>query len=116
MKAGPEQRMDSLPAVPLTDEKLRPLLAKDKIISVWTPSTRSPVATAGGAIEHEGDILDFYIETEEAYIAVRYTSPDGERGGLAWYRAPVPTYKDEQAVVVIESDLEENYQRVGEGQ
>ena len=106
------RRMESLPPVPLRDEQLASLLGTDSVVEVWVPDERPrSVSTAGGDIEHSGDILDFWIEFEGRYARLQYTSPDGV-DGVDWYRF-VPTSKDEDTVDVVEASLDD-YRRLSD--
>jgi len=83
--------VDGLPPVPLTDDQLCPLLEHDRVVDVWLPAHRPPsVYTLAG--KHEGDVLEFYLETTDRFV--RFVYEPGERGGLRWRSAPAGIPKD----------------------
>jgi len=101
----------ALPPVPLTEEHLAPLAEHDDIAAVYVPDGRpDSVYTLAGA--HEGDILDFYVETADQYVKFGYT-----RGphGLRWTRFD-PTPKDDAFVVSVREDLREHYRHLEVGE
>jgi len=99
---------DALPPVPLTDELLSTLLSQDKIVAVHIPDDRpETVQTLAGT--HQGDILEFYIETTSIFVKFRY---DMAPGGLSWHRCD-PWKKDDQHIELLESDLESYHQLRG---
>jgi len=113
MKVDKNQRLDGLPTVPLSNSDLQPLADRAEIEAVWVPSSR-PASVETRAGVHDGDILDFYIETREAYYPVRYTSPEDTDAGLAWYRAVISTGKDEPICDLVEETLASDYYRLEE--
>lgn len=102
---GPS-RTDAIPPRPLTREQLTPIADQDAIDAVWVPSELPErVYTLAGA--HQGRILEFYVETETAYVKFRYAPGDGV--GLAWRRHE-PISKDADDVELVESVLEDDYE------
>ena len=59
------QPTTALPPVPLCDDQLAPLLDQDGIEAVHVPDGR-PRTVHTLADAHEGDILEFYVETPDA--------------------------------------------------
>jgi hypothetical protein len=98
---------DALPPVPLTDEQLAPLTEHDAIDDVYVPDGRpDDVYTLAGG--HEGDILDFYVETARQFVKFGYQSGPH---GLRWERFE-PTPKTDAFVVAVREELRENYRRL----
>jgi len=108
--AGPPRPTDALPPVPLTDDQLAPLADHDAIGAVYVPDGRpEDVYTLEG--DHEGDILEFYVETADCdYVAFRYTMAPNDRG-LAWVRHDrIPL--DHWLADAIAAELDERYCRL----
>lgn len=96
------QPTSALPPVPLTDAHLTPLLDQDVVEAVYVPDDR-PEAVHTLAGRHEGDILEFYVETIDAFVKFRY---DMAPGGLAWHRCE-PWPKTDRDVEAVYMDLED---------
>lgn len=97
-----KQVSSAIPPVPMTDEQLVPLLDQDNIEAVHVPDARpETVQTLAGT--HQGDILEFYVETATTFVKFQY---DMAPGGLAWKRCE-PWEKNDPHITVLESDLED---------
>jgi hypothetical protein len=105
--AGVRVPNSTLPPVPLTDEQLAPLAARDDVDAVHIPDGRpESVYTLSGS--HDGDILEFWVEFPDRYVAFRY-GPTGT--GLAWLRHD-SVWKDEPIAECQEDVLDEDYRHL----
>jgi len=94
----------TLPPVPLTDEQLAPLAARDDVDAVYVPNGRpETVYTLAG--NHQGDIMKFYVEFAGSYVKFRYGPTEN---GLAWLRHE-PTSKTEPLGEYVAESIAEDY-------
>ena len=104
-----------LTPVPLTDAHLKTLAEADSILTVWVPDERPEnVATGGGACDHEGDILEFWVETTDNYVKCAYTTSE-DYDGVSWYRFK-PTSKDasDLDLELVKRSITEEYRSLRE--
>lgn len=92
------KRARSLPPVPLTDEILEDVDLPDGV-TLWVSKTRpKSVTTSRG--RHEGDVIDFFVETENCYARYTYSGK--------WYRYK-QIRKDGEYVETFEEFIEDDY-------
>lgn len=104
--------VSGLPPEPLTERQLAPLAAQSDAETVWVPQDRpETVYTMAGELEHEGDIMSFYIETGSVIVKYGYTST---RAGLAWVKF-APWAKDADDIGLIRGTLDEAYRPLEAG-
>jgi len=88
----------------MTDDQLRDLADHEAIEAVHVPEDRpNSVTTRAGT--HRGDILDFFVETDDNYVKFAYVSGPN---GLRWGRFD-PCSKDGNTVDLVAAHVDEEY-------
>jgi len=105
------ERSTAIEPVPLTVSKTKEMLEADEVETVWIPQKRvENVITLDG--KHEGDILNFWVETKTSYVKYNY-EPGESDSLLAWHKYK-PTMKDGNDAGMIKEVITDDYVSVRE--